>query len=109
VKRDLKDWSITKELTLDRKEWKLEIHVLEPWFLLFCCFFVTVFSLFPFYSPLFTFFLVFDCLFSFLGLVFYHPSFSPLFSSLFCLCFLTHVVLSLKKALLRTRLGTLKR
>jgi hypothetical protein len=57
VKRDLKDWSITKELTLDRKEWKLEIHVLEPWFLLFCCFFVTVFFLFSFLFASFHFFL----------------------------------------------------
>jgi hypothetical protein len=30
VKRDLKDWCITKELALDRREWKLAIHVLEP-------------------------------------------------------------------------------
>ena len=30
VKRDLKDWSITKELALDRREWKLAIHVPEP-------------------------------------------------------------------------------
>jgi hypothetical protein len=29
VKRDLKGWSIIKELTLDRREWKLAIHVLE--------------------------------------------------------------------------------
>jgi hypothetical protein len=29
VKRDLKDWSITKELSLDRREWKLAIHVSE--------------------------------------------------------------------------------
>jgi hypothetical protein len=36
VKRDLKDWSITKELTLDRREWKLAIHVnLDLRFLLF--------------------------------------------------------------------------
>jgi hypothetical protein len=27
VKRDLKDWCITKELVLDRREWKLAIHV----------------------------------------------------------------------------------
>jgi hypothetical protein len=27
VKRDLKDWCITKELALDRREWKLVIHV----------------------------------------------------------------------------------
>ena len=30
MKRDLKDWCITKELALDRREWKLAIHVLEP-------------------------------------------------------------------------------
>jgi hypothetical protein len=30
MKRDLKDWCITKELALDRKEWKLAIHVPEP-------------------------------------------------------------------------------
>jgi hypothetical protein len=28
-KRDLKDWCITKELALDRREWKLAIHVSE--------------------------------------------------------------------------------
>jgi hypothetical protein len=27
VKRDLKDWCITKKLALDRREWKLAIHV----------------------------------------------------------------------------------
>jgi hypothetical protein len=30
VKRDLKDWCIGKELALDRREWKLAIHVPEP-------------------------------------------------------------------------------
>jgi hypothetical protein len=30
VMRDLKDWCITKELALDRREWKLIIHVSEP-------------------------------------------------------------------------------
>jgi hypothetical protein len=30
VKRDLKDWCITKELTLDKREWKLAIHMSEP-------------------------------------------------------------------------------
>jgi hypothetical protein len=30
VKRILKDWCITKELALDRREWKLAIHVPEP-------------------------------------------------------------------------------
>jgi hypothetical protein len=29
MKRDLKDWCITKELTLDMREWKLAIHVSE--------------------------------------------------------------------------------
>jgi hypothetical protein len=31
VKRDLKDWCITNELALYRREWKLAIHVPEPW------------------------------------------------------------------------------
>jgi hypothetical protein len=30
VKRDLKDWFIINELVLDRREWKLAIHVSEP-------------------------------------------------------------------------------
>jgi hypothetical protein len=30
VKRDLKDWYITKELALDRRKWKLAIHVSKP-------------------------------------------------------------------------------
>ena len=30
VKRDLKDWSITKEPAMDRGAWKLAIHVPEP-------------------------------------------------------------------------------
>jgi hypothetical protein len=29
MKRDLKDWCITKELALDRREWKVAIHVSE--------------------------------------------------------------------------------
>jgi hypothetical protein len=29
MKRDLKDWCITKELALGRREWKLAIHVSE--------------------------------------------------------------------------------
>jgi hypothetical protein len=29
MKKDLKDWCITKELALDRREWKLTIHVPE--------------------------------------------------------------------------------
>jgi hypothetical protein len=30
MKSDLKDWCITKELALDRREWKLAIYVPEP-------------------------------------------------------------------------------
>ena len=30
VKRDMKDWNITKELAMDRGAWKLAIHVPEP-------------------------------------------------------------------------------
>ena len=30
VKRDLKDWNITKELAMNRGAWKLAIHVPEP-------------------------------------------------------------------------------
>jgi len=30
VKRDLKDWNISKEIVLDRSIWKLAINVLEP-------------------------------------------------------------------------------
>jgi hypothetical protein len=41
VKRDLKDWCITNELALDRREWNLAIHVSESWslvhfFIVFC-------------------------------------------------------------------------
>jgi hypothetical protein len=31
VKRYLKNWCITKKLALDRREWKLAIHVPEHW------------------------------------------------------------------------------
>jgi hypothetical protein len=30
MKRDLNNWCITKELALDRREWKLAIHATEP-------------------------------------------------------------------------------
>ena len=30
VKRDLKEWNISKEVTLDRSAWRLAINVLEP-------------------------------------------------------------------------------
>jgi hypothetical protein len=42
VKRDLKDWCITKEPALDRRKWTLVIHVpeLDLRFILFYCLFV---------------------------------------------------------------------
>ena len=30
VKRDLKDWNISKEIVLDRSVWRLAINVPEP-------------------------------------------------------------------------------
>ena len=30
VKRDLKDWNISKEIALDRSAWRLAINVTEP-------------------------------------------------------------------------------
>ena len=30
VKRDLKDWNISKEIALDRRAWRLVINVPEP-------------------------------------------------------------------------------
>ena len=30
VKRDLKDWNISEELTFDRSAWRLAINVTEP-------------------------------------------------------------------------------
>jgi hypothetical protein len=30
IKRDLKEWNISKELALDRNVWKITIHVPEP-------------------------------------------------------------------------------
>jgi hypothetical protein len=81
---DLKNWGITKELALDRREWKFAIHVPKPWssvpppllpfydsfFFLFANFFLLYFTFYGL-SPLF--YLVFYCP-SFLL-----PSFSPLF------------------------------
>jgi hypothetical protein len=84
MKRDLKDWSITKELTLDRREWKLAIHVTKPWssvpslLLPFCQ------SFFPFYSPLFKkICLVFYSLFSFSRFDFLSSFFVALLSLFF--------------------------
>jgi hypothetical protein len=91
VKRDLKDWCITKELVLDRREWKLAIHVLEPWFSILSFYYL----LSSFFSLLFCFFdLAFYCLFSFLFDFFIVLC----FFLLFCFCFIpffSYVVLSL--------------
>jgi hypothetical protein len=77
VKIYLKDWSITKELALDRREGKLAIHVPESWSLVppLYCLFILVFFLFihPF-SP-FIVFQFFNCLPPPLLFVFYCPSF----------------------------------
>jgi hypothetical protein len=92
VKRDLKDWCITKELTLDRREWKLAIHVPESWssdpsfYCLLSSFFSCPFSFFD---------LAFYCLFSLFFYFFYRPLFSPYFSLLFFTCFFAYVVSSL--------------
>jgi hypothetical protein len=43
VKRDLKEWDITKELVVDRSAWRLAINVPETWpFLFLLCFCVLV-------------------------------------------------------------------
>jgi hypothetical protein len=85
LRRDLKDWSITKELALDSREWKLAIHVLKPWYsvptLLLLFFFL--FALCRLY--LFQFFMVFPPFYVyFIIIVLPSPSssFSPLFLSL---------------------------
>jgi hypothetical protein len=92
VKRDLKDWCITNELALDRREWNVAIHVSEPWcsvtsfYCLLSDFFPTHFSLFD---------LTFYCFFFFFDLIFLSPFIFPLrFHSCF-VPFLTHVVSSL--------------
>jgi hypothetical protein len=86
VKRDLKDWCITKELALDMKEWKLAIHVSKPWSLVpsFLLSSVKVFFL-----AHFRFFL--SVLLSFLLLsnwFFYCHSFSPFFVDIVLFLFL---------------------
>jgi hypothetical protein len=60
VKRDLKNWCITKEVALDRREWKLAINVLEhlssvPFFIVFCQSFFSVHFRFFFLSVLLSF------------------------------------------------------
>jgi hypothetical protein len=91
--RDLNDWCITKELALDRREWKLVIHVSEPWYsvpsllLPFCQVFSRPFLLF-WLSVLLSFLLFrFDFLLSFV--------FTLLFRFCFVPVFLAHVVSSL--------------
>jgi hypothetical protein len=93
VMRDLNDWCITKELALDRREWKLAINVSETWSSVpsFYCLLSSFFSLSPFHF----FDLAFYCLFSFFYLDFYRPLFFHYFSILFCTCFFTHVISSL--------------
>jgi hypothetical protein len=85
MRRDLKDWCITKDLALDRREWKLAIHVSEPGSLVPSL-------LLPFYQVIshpFLFFLLSVLLpFLFFDLVFCrhlfsHPFFFALVLSLF--------------------------
>jgi hypothetical protein len=54
VKRDLKNWYIITELALDRREWKLAIHVSEPWSLVPSL-------LWPFYQSFFVYPFSFFC------------------------------------------------
>jgi hypothetical protein len=77
IKRDLKDWCMTKKLALNRREWKLTIHISEPWSLV-PSFLLS--SVKVFFHP-FLFFL-FNVLLSFLLLsnwFFYRPSFYSFF------------------------------
>jgi hypothetical protein len=95
-RRDLKDWCITKELVLNRREWKLAIHVSESWssvsslLLSFCQVFSHPFSLFWF-SVLLSFLLF---LFGFLSLfvfpLLFHSCFIPIFSLAHVVSFLTY-------------------
>jgi hypothetical protein len=50
VKRYLKDWCITKELALDRREWKLAIQNLDFQFLPFIAFCQVFFRPFLFFD-----------------------------------------------------------
>jgi hypothetical protein len=93
VKRDLKDWCITKKLTLDRREYKLAIHVSESWSLVHSFYCLVVKS---FFRPFSLFWL--SVLLSFLLFLIYFFiafCFPHSFSLLFCSCFLAHVVSSL--------------
>ncbi len=98
VKRDLKDWCITKELALDRREWKLAIHVPKSWSSVPSFLLSSVKVFFSFFCP-FSFFLL-SVLLSFLLLSnwFLFLSFFVfplLFWHYFIHVSLTHVVSSL--------------
>jgi hypothetical protein len=94
VKSDLKDWCITKELALDRREWKLAIHVLESWYSVPSFLLSSVKVFFP---SLFTFFdLAFNCFFSYCRIGFFIViRFPPSFWYYFIPISLAHVVSSL--------------
>jgi hypothetical protein len=85
VKRDLKDWCITKELALDRRECKLAIYVSEPWCLI-PSFYCILSSFFP--VPFFAFWLSvlffspfwFDFLSPFIFSLLFYSFFVPIFS-----------------------------
>jgi hypothetical protein len=79
MKRDLKDWCITKELVLDGRELKVAIHVPEPLSSVpsFYCLFVKFFP-----TPFHFFDLAFYCLFSFFLFGFLSPFVSPSFFAL---------------------------
>jgi hypothetical protein len=85
VKRDLKDWCITKELAWDRREWKLAIHVPESWssvpsfYCLLSSFFSAHFSFF-WLSVLLSFLLFwFDFFIALCFLLLFHFCFVPFF------------------------------
>jgi hypothetical protein len=88
VKRDLKDWCITKELALDMREWKLAIHVSEPWSSVPSFLMSSVKVFFP--SLIAFFGLAFYYIFSFcrIGFCFYRPSFSLFFFDIVLFLFL---------------------
>jgi hypothetical protein len=91
MKRDLNDWCITKELALNRREWKLAIYVPEPWSSVpsFSCF------LSSFFPVTFSLFLL-SVLLSFLLFLFdFLSPFFPFFFALVLYLFFTHVVSSL--------------
>jgi hypothetical protein len=95
--------SITKELALNKREWKLAIYVPEPWSSvppILLSFYVSFFS--SFYSPFFVFqfFITFSPFFLF-------GSFSDLpFVLCFCLCFSAHLGFILSSLAYPNLLGT---